>query len=89
MSRSEGGKGDASGGLAAQLGRYTGFGLTIGLSTALFAWLGTLIDERLRTEPLFVIVGAFLGFGAGFYSMYWRLVLHPSREEGPEEGGEG
>ena len=69
-------RGEGQEGVATQLGRYAGFGLTIGLSTALFAWLGTLLDERLGTEPAFVHVGAFLGFAAGFYSMYWRLVLH-------------
>ena len=67
-------------GLAGQLGRYAGFGLTIGLATALFAWLGTLLDEWLGTEPAFVLLGAFLGFGAGFYSMYWRLVLAADEE---------
>ncbi len=62
-------------GLAAELGRYTGFGLSLGLATALFAWAGAWLDDRLHTEPLFVIVGAFVGFAGGFYSMYWRLVL--------------
>lgn len=64
-----------SAGLATELGRYAGFGLTIGLATAVFAWVGAWLDGRLHTEPLFVILGAFGGFAAGFYSMYWRLVL--------------
>lgn len=82
---------DGSAGTAVQVGRYAGFGLTMGLGTALFAWLGTWVDERLGTEPLFVVIGAFLGFAAGFYSMYWRLVLHPARERRgpPEDGSEG
>jgi len=69
-----------------ELGRYGGYGLTIGLATALFAWLGSVLDERLQTGPLFVILGTFTGFGAGFYSMYRHLVVDP-REEGPN--GEG
>ena len=56
-----------------ELGRYGGHGLTIGIATALFAWLGTLLDGRLHTEPLFVILGAFVGFAAGFYSMMRHL----------------
>lgn len=60
---------------ARQLGELAGFGLTMALATALFAWLGSLLDDRLGTKPLFVLVGAFVGFGAGFYSMYSRLVL--------------
>ncbi len=62
-------------GTVGELGRYAGFGLTIGAATALFAWLGTLLDRWLGTAPAFVLAGAFLGFAAGFYSMYWRLVL--------------
>ena len=57
------------------VGRYAGFGLTLGLSTALFAWLGNLLDERLGTAPFLVLLGTFAGFGAGFYSMYRHLVL--------------
>lgn len=76
-------RGEEQEGVAVQLGRHAGFGLTIGLATALFAWLGTLLDARLGTEPAFVLVGAFLGFAAGFYSMYWRLVLHD------DESGDG
>lgn len=56
-----------------ELGRYGGHGLTIGIATALFAWLGWLLDGRLHTEPLFVLLGAFVGFGAGFYSMMRHL----------------
>lgn len=72
-------------GLAGQLGHYAGFGLTIGVATALFAWLGTLLDDWLGTRPLFVLIGAFLGFAAGFYSMYWRLVLQPDTRSEPED----
>ena len=64
----------------AQVGRQAGHGITIAASTALFAWLGSLLDDRLGTRPIFVILGAFLGFSAGFYSMYRRLVLNSSRE---------
>ena len=73
---------------AGQLGELAGFGLTMALATALFAWLGSLLDARLHTKPLFVMVGAFLGFGAGFYSMYSRLVLRGREsEEAPESSG--
>jgi len=71
-----------------EVGRYGGYGLTLGLSTALFAWLGSLLDERLGTGPLFVLVGTFAGFGGGFYSMY-RQLMHDTKPTngtaGPEE----
>ena len=68
-----------------QLGRYSGHGLTLGLSTALFAWLGSLADERLHTGPLFVLLGTFIGFGGGFYAMYRQLVLDPRSKAKDDE----
>ena len=69
------------------VGRFGGYGLTLGIATALFAWIGSILDERFRTEPLFVLLGAFTGFGAGFYSMYRHLVLDRSEElRGGESG---
>lgn len=61
--------GDESSSTASQLGRYGGHGITLGLAVALFAWLGTLLDDRLGTGPLFVLVGTFTAFGAGLYRM--------------------
>lgn len=69
-----------------QIGRYGGYGITLGLSIAFFAWLGMKLDERLGTAPLFVLCGTFLGFGAGFYRMYQELVVAPreSRDSAEE-----
>ena len=69
----------------AHVGRHAGHGITIAASTALFAWLGSWLDDRLGTRPLFVILGAFLGFSAGFYSMYRRLAIdsHEQRDGEP------
>jgi len=71
-----------------QLGRYSGHGITLGLSTALFAWLGSLADERLHTGPLFVLIGTFVGFSAGFYVMYRELVIEPRRTQSDSESGD-
>lgn len=73
--RDEGSGGPAdSSSLAGELGQHAGHGLTLAAATALFAWLGLQADERLGTGPLLVVVGAALGFGTGFYSMYRALV---------------
>ncbi|MFQ5890412.1 MAG: AtpZ/AtpI family protein [Gemmatimonadota bacterium] len=80
------GGGSGPGALAA-MGRYGGYGLTIGLSTALFAWLGSIVDERLHSGPLFVILGTFIGFGAGFFSMYRHLVLSRRTDTPPGDSG--
>lgn len=82
---------DRSRGTLAELGRYSGYGLTLGIATALFAWIGSVLDERFHTGPLFVLFGTFAGFGAGFYSMYRHLVLDerdsaPDHDDGGSDG---
>lgn len=76
---------DGSPGSLRQMGRYGGHGLTIGVATALFAWLGHLLDGWLGTGPLFAVLGATAGFGAAFYSMYRELVLKERRDD--DDGG--
>ena len=66
-----------------------GYGLTFALSTALFLFLGWLADGRLGTMPLFLILGAFVGAGAGFYSLYYHLVVEPKRRGGKGDKGTG
>jgi F0F1-type ATP synthase assembly protein I len=56
------------------VGRYLGLGLTWALSTALFLYLGSLVDRWLDTEPAFTVIGAFVGGAAGFYHLYYQLV---------------
>ena len=57
---------------AAEGSKYLGVGLTWALSTALFLYLGTAVDERLGTAPWLSLVGAFVGAAAGF----WEHELH-------------
>jgi len=63
-----------------------GLGLALGLTTALFAVAGNWLDGRLGTKPLFVLLGVFLGFGGGFWSMYSRLVIGRPTEDDREDG---
>ena len=70
----------------ADVGRYMGVGLTIALSTGLFLWLGTLADGHWHTEPIFTLLGAFVGAAAGFYHMYHQLVTVPQRDAAPKAG---
>lgn len=64
--------------------QYLGYGLTWALSTGLFLVGGWLVDRWLGTMPLFLIVGAFVGAGAGFYSLYWHMVIEPRRKQEAE-----
>lgn len=82
------GRGEASAdGTLRQMGRYGGHGLTMGATTALFAWLGHLLDGAIGTGSLFVILGAAIGFGGGFYAMYRDLVLRRDGDDGGTDGG--
>jgi F0F1-type ATP synthase assembly protein I len=66
-------------------GQFTGYGLTWALSVLLFLLGGWWLDGKLGTAPLFMILGAFVGGGAGFYSLYRHIVLDPrNRDEDVE-----
>lgn len=79
---------DDEGGTAASsfaaAGQYAGLGLQFAMAVGLFTWLGWIADNRLGWTPLLTIVGAFIGAGGGFYSMYRRLILEPQSHEGSE-----
>lgn len=66
-------------------GQYTGYGLTWALSTLLFLLGGWWLDEKVGTTPLFMILGAFVGAGAGFYSLYRHIVVESREEEEDQE----
>ncbi|HEX8317828.1 AtpZ/AtpI family protein [Longimicrobium sp.] len=68
------GKGPGAGDLA-------GVGLGFAASVALFLFLGMWADRRLDTSPWLLILGAFIGGAAGFWSMYRRLVVAPKQND--------
>lgn len=76
----------------AQASRALGVGLTWAASTGLFLYLGWLADKRLGTLPLFALVGALVGGGAGFYYVYHEMVIAPrerAKREHDERSGDG
>lgn len=48
----------------------TSFGLTVLASIGVCYWLGTLVDARLGTRPIFALTGILVGVGAAFYSLF-------------------
>lgn len=66
-------------GKGTQAGDLAGVGLAFAASIALFLFLGMWADSKLGTSPWLLILGAFTGGTAGFWSMYRRLVVEPRR----------
>lgn len=68
-------------GKAPRAGDLAGVGLGFAASVALFLFLGMWADGKLGTSPWLLILGAFIGGTAGFWSMYRRLVVEPRQED--------
>ncbi|NLA05143.1 MAG: AtpZ/AtpI family protein [Firmicutes bacterium] len=49
------------------------FGLTMVLTILLGVYGGLWLDRRLGSTPLFLLLGIFLGVGAGFYNLWSEL----------------
>jgi F0F1-type ATP synthase assembly protein I len=58
-------------------GQYMGYGLAWALAVLLFLAVGAWLDGKLGTSPILTILGAFVGAGAGFYSLYYHIVIEP------------
>ena len=66
-------------------GRHMGLGLAFALSILLFMGGGAWLDSKLGTTPFLMLMGAAVGAGAGFYSLYYHIVIEPrQRENGPQ-----
>lgn len=62
-------------------GRYMGFGLQWALAVLLFLGIGAWLDSKLGTSPFLLILGAFVGGAAGFYSLYYHIVIEPRERD--------
>ena len=71
-----------------QAGEYMGVGLQFAGSILLFLFLGMWLDKKLGTDPGLLTAGVFVGGGAGFWSMYRRLVIEPRERRGREDARE-
>jgi F0F1-type ATP synthase assembly protein I len=74
---------------AAAATKYLGVGLTVALATGLFTFAGMRVDRWLDTEPWLTLIGAFVGASAGFYYMYYHLVMEPRHRQAKREGKDG
>ena len=60
---------------------YAGFGLQFVIALLVFLYLGQWLDRKLGTEPVFLLIGVFVGAGGAFYSMYRKLTGAQRRED--------
>lgn len=65
---------------------FAGVGIQFALSILLFLLVGKWIDGHLGTTPLFLILGAFVGAAAGFYSMYRKVAAATRKDAASREG---
>lgn len=62
-------------------GQFMGHGLTWALAVLLFLGIGAWLDSKLGTTPFLLIAGAFVGGAAGFYSLYYHIVIEPRERD--------
>jgi ATP synthase protein I len=55
-------------------GEFAGAGLQFAATIVAFMFLGIWLDKRLGSSPWLVLICVFLGAGAGFYSIYRKLM---------------
>jgi F0F1-type ATP synthase assembly protein I len=61
--------------------RFAGVGLQFAITILLCLWLGTWLDRKFGTAPVFLYSGVFLGAAAAFFSMYRQLMANLERDE--------
>jgi F0F1-type ATP synthase assembly protein I len=67
-------------------GQFMGLGLSWALAVLLFLGIGAWVDSKLGTAPILLVLGAFVGAGAGFYSLYYHIVIEPRQREVDRRG---
>ena len=69
------------------VGRFAGLGVQLVASILLFLYGGQWVDRRLGTDPVFLLLGVFIGAAAAVYSMCRSLMAEQRREA--EKNGRG
>lgn len=62
------------------VGRFAGLGFQLVASILLFLYGGQWLDRQLGTDPIFLLLGVFIGAAAAIYSMYRSLMAEQRRE---------
>ena len=68
-----------------EIGFYIDVGLRFALTIIVCLFLGLWIDNKTGLKPVFTMIGAFFGAGAGFYTLYKNLMLHSRKKDERKE----
>jgi len=60
------------------LAPYLGIGTTLAVTVLLGLGVGRWLDDRLGAQPLFLLLGGFLGLGLALYQ-FFKTVASPKR----------
>jgi F0F1-type ATP synthase assembly protein I len=55
-----------------------GAGFQLAFSILFFMWMGSLLDRKTHTAPLFLLIGLGVGLAVGFYA-FWIRVMAASK----------
>lgn len=66
-------------------GLWTGVGTQLAVAVGLLAYGGSVLDQKLDTEPLFLIGGAALGMAAGFLNLF-RMLQWDQKQRQKQDG---
>lgn len=69
----------------AQSSQYVGAGIQLAVSVFLCLLGGNWLDQQWGTSPLFLIIGVFVGGGAGFYNLV-KMLTAPRDDQHEEKG---
>lgn len=87
MLASERPSGDRGNEVARVSSHYLGHGMALAASVAVFGWLGSWVGQRVGAESVLTLLGMLFGGAAGFWNMYFQLVIRPRQMA--DEGKEG
>jgi len=62
--------------------QFAGSGVQFVVAILLFLYIGKWLDAKLGTAPWLLMLGVFVGAGAGFYSFYRRIMAASKRNDG-------
>jgi F0F1-type ATP synthase assembly protein I len=60
---------------------FAGVGIQFAVAIVVFLFAGNWLDDQLRTNGLFTILGVFVGGGAAFYNMYRKITAAQRRDD--------